>query len=78
MAGNREQQLVFFGDGGWGRRGEENVILGFHGFYHGGPYSFIFFQLGRNVFNFLHLSPKTVLGLKNPSFRSNYNLGLMD
>ena len=39
------------------------MILGFHGFYHGGPYSFIFFQLGRNVFNFLRLNPNIVLGL---------------
>ena len=52
---------------------KKNVILGFHGFYRGGPYSFIFFQLGRNVFNFLRLNPKIVLGLMNPSFRLNFN-----
>ena len=74
-AADREQQLDLCWDGGWEKK---NVILGFHGFYHGGPYSFIFFQLGRNVFNVFHLSPKTILGLKNPSFRPNWNLGLMD
>ena len=39
------------GDGDWGRR-KKNMILGFHGFYHGGPYGFISFPLGRYVLNF--------------------------
>ena len=42
-----ERQLVFCGDGGWGRIKKKNMILGFHGFYHGGPYSFIIFLMGR-------------------------------
>ena len=28
---------------------KKNMILGFHGFYHGGPYGFISFLSGRNV-----------------------------
>ena len=52
---------------------KKNVILGFHGFYHGGPYSFIFFQLGINVFNCLRLNPNIVLGLMNSNFRPNFN-----
>ena len=42
-----ERQLVFCGDGGWGRRIKKNMILGFHDFYRGGPYSFIIFLMGR-------------------------------
>ena len=30
-----------------GEKEKKNVILGFYGFYHGGPYSFIFFLVGR-------------------------------
>ena len=46
------------GDGGWE---EKKMDLGFHGFYHGGPYGSIIFHLGINFFNFLHLNPKAVL-----------------
>ena len=42
-----ERRLVFYGDGGWGRRRKKNMILGFHDFYHGGLYGFIIFLLGR-------------------------------
>ena len=44
-----ERRLVFCGDGGWGRRRKKNMISGFHGFYHGSPYSFIIFLMGRKV-----------------------------
>ena len=56
-----------------GEERKKNMDLGLHGFYHGGPYGSIIFHLGRKVFNFLHLNPKTVLGLMNPSFRPNFN-----
>ena len=31
---------------------KKNMILGFHGFYHGEPYGFIIFSLGRYVLIF--------------------------
>ena len=68
-----EQSLPFVLVAAGEEEEKKNVILGFHGFYRGGPYSFIFFSWAETFFNFLHLSPKTVLGLKNPSFRPNFN-----
>ena len=44
------------------------LIYGFNGFYHYDPYTSIDIFFGLISFNFLYLSPKTVLGLKNPSF----------
>ena len=74
IGGNSEQWLGVFVLVAVGEEEEKkNVILGFRDFYHGGPYSFIFFQLGKNVFNFLRLNPNIVLGLMNPSFRPNFN-----
>ena len=65
--------MAVCGDGGWGRRRKKNMILGFHGFYHGGSYGSIIFPLGKSIFNFLRLNPKTVLDLMNSSFRPNFN-----
>ena len=59
------------GDSGWGRKEIKIWILGFYSFYHWGPYSSVAFLL--ESFMFMHLSLKTVLGLMNPSFRSNWN-----
>ena len=40
----REQSLPFILVAAGEEEEKKNVILGFHSFYHGGPYSFIFFS----------------------------------
>ena len=45
----REQSLPFVEMAAGEDERKKNMILGFHGFYHGDPYSFISFLLGRNV-----------------------------
>ena len=46
--GKSEQRLGFCWDGSWGRRKRKIWILGFHCFYHEGPYSSVIFLLGIN------------------------------
>ena len=45
----REQSLPFVEMAAGEDERKKNMILGFHGFYHGGPYGFISFPSGRNV-----------------------------
>ena len=45
----REQSLPFVEMAAREDARKKNMILGFHGFYHGGPYSLISFLSGRNV-----------------------------
>ena len=45
----REQSLPFVEMAVGEDERKKNMILGFHGFYHGGPYGFISFLSGRNV-----------------------------
>ena len=47
MAGVSEQWLSFVLVAAGEEEEKKIVFLGFHGFYHGGPYSFIFFLVGR-------------------------------